>query len=200
MVFQDPNDQLFCPTIWEDVTFGPYNIGLSNDEVIKRSKEALKMVGLEGYEQKPPHHLSIGEKKKAAIATILSMKPEILILDEPTANLDPKTRNELINCIKNICKEEQVTLIVASHDINFVSYVTEKAYILNKGEIVGKGKLIDLFSNIKMLEEAGLEPPLITHFFYLLNQNVFCHPIIPLPLTMEEALKKIKEKLGMNNY
>lgn len=195
MVFQDPNDQLFCPTLWEDVTFGPYNLGLENDEVIKRGKNALKIMELEGYEQKPPHHLSIGEKKKAAIATVISMNPEILMLDEPTANLDPKAKNELINYIKKICNEQKVTLIVASHDMNFIPFVAEKAYVLKSGEIIGGGKLVDLFSNTKLLMDAGLEPPLITYFFQLLNQHILNRPITPLPLTIEEALDKIKEQL-----
>jgi cobalt/nickel transport system ATP-binding protein len=199
MVFQDPNDQLFCPTLWEDVTFGPYNLGLPEDEVIERGKNALKIMGLNGYEQKPPHHLSIGEKKKAAIATIISMNPEILILDEPTANLDPKTRDELINYIKKICDEQEITLIVASHDINFIPLIAEKAYILKQGEIIGQGKIVDLFSNTKLLIEAGLEPPLITYFFQLLNQHIFDRPIMPLPLTIEEALNKIREQLKIKH-
>ena len=119
LVFQDPDDQLFCPTLWEDITFGPLNMGLPEEEVTRRAKDALRGVGLEGYEEKPPHHLSVGEKKKAAIAAVLALKPEILILDEPTANLDPKSRTELAKLANSLYEEQKITLITATHDVDF---------------------------------------------------------------------------------
>jgi len=191
-VFQDPDDQLFCPTLWEDVTFGPLSMDLSKKEVARRAKEALKVMGLEGYEEKPPHHLSAGEKKKAAIATVLVMEPEILILDEPTANLDPKSRTELVKIVDNLHKERKITLITATHDVNFVAAVADRVYVLNKGQIIAEGHVREVFSNPKLMEEANLEPPALTHFFNILNEQSGMDLIKPLPLTIEEAIDKMK--------
>ena len=191
-VFQDPDDQLFCPTLLEDVTFGPLSMDLSREEVARRAKEALKVMGLEGYEEKPPHHLSAGEKKKAAIATVLVMEPEILILDEPTANLDPKSRTELVKIVDNLHKERKITLITATHDVNFVAAVADRVYVLNKGQIIAEGHVREVFSNPKLMEEANLEPPALTHFFNILNEQSGMDLIKPLPLTIEEAIDKMK--------
>ncbi|MEM3438007.1 MAG: ATP-binding cassette domain-containing protein [Nitrososphaerales archaeon] len=196
IVFQDPDDQLFCPTLWEDVIFGPLNMGLSEDEVVKRGKEALRMVGLDGYEERAPHHLSAGEKKKAAIATVLVMKPKILILDEPTANLDPKGKRELVNIINNLHKNQKITLIIATHDIDFIPLVADRAYILNK-RIIAEGNLEDLFSNSDMMMKAGLDLPNVTRLFKLINESLGFN-IINLPLTVEQALFEIKKILKNN--
>lgn len=165
---------------------------LSKEEIARRTKEALKVMGLEGYEEKPPHHLSAGEKKKAAIATVLAMEPEILILDEPTANLDPKSRTELIKIVDNLHKERKITLITATHDVNFVAAVADRVYVLNKGQIIAKGHVREVFSNPKLMEEANLEPPALTHFFNILNEQSGIDLIKPLPLTIEEAIDKMK--------
>ncbi|MGB9659699.1 MAG: energy-coupling factor ABC transporter ATP-binding protein [Nitrososphaerales archaeon] len=191
LVFQDPDDQLFCPTLWEDVTFGLLNMGLDEDEVVKRGKEALRSVGLDGYEERAPHHLSAGEKKKAAIATVLAMGPKILILDEPTANLDPKGKTELVKIINNLHKNQKITLVVATHDVDFIPLVADRAYILNK-RLIAEGNLEDLFSNSDMIREAGLEPPSVTRLFELLNQSIGFNDIKSLPLTIEQALYEIK--------
>jgi cobalt/nickel transport system ATP-binding protein len=191
-VFQDPDDQLFCPTLWEDVTFGPLSMDLSKGEVARRAKEALKVMGLEGYEEKPPHRLSAGEKKKAAIATVLAMEPEILILDEPTANLDPKSRTELIKIVDNLHKERKITLITATHDVNFVPAVADRVYVLNKGRIIAEGHVREVFSNSRVMMEANLEPPVLAHFFSILNERSDIDLIKPLPLTIEEAITKMK--------
>lgn len=198
LVFQDPDDQLFCPTLWEDVTFGLLNIGLGEDEVVKRGKEALGSVGLDGYEEKAPHHLSAGEKKKAAIATVLAMEPKILILDEPTANLDPKGKTELVKIINNLHKSQKITLVVATHDVDFIPLIADRAYILNK-QVIAEGSLEDLLSNPDMMKEAGLEPPNVTRLFELLNQSMGFDAIKPLPLTVEQALHEIKQCFIKNN-
>jgi cobalt/nickel transport system ATP-binding protein len=198
LVFQDPDDQLFCPTLWEDVIFGLLNMGLDKSEVVRRAKEALKNVGLDGYEEKAPHHLSAGEKKKAAIATVLAMEPEILILDEPTANLDPKGKTELIKLINNLHRSQKITFIVATHDVDFIPMVADRAYILNKGRIMAEGSLEDVLSDFEMMEKVGLEPPTVTRLFELLNQWIGFDDIKPLPLTIEQALHKIKHYLGNN--
>ena len=202
LVFQDPDDQLFCPTLWEDIAFGPLNMGLSEGEVARRTKEALEAVGLEGSGEKPPHHLSVGEKKKAAIATVLAMKPEILILDEPTANLDPRSRAELIELLDNLHKTQGVTLIVATHDVNFVPMLIDRVYVLNKGHVIAEGSVRAIFSNFKLMKEANLEPPVIALPFSLLNEQNGIDCTESLPLTIEEALHEIRrlmKRVGLRN-
>ena len=128
ILFQDPDDQIFMPKVWDDVAFGPINLGRSKEEVSELVNNALMNTGLEGFEDRVPHHLSYGEKKRVAIAGILAMEPNILLLDEPTANLDPKGRSELMDIIKNSCD----TLICATHDINIASELAERIIILNR--------------------------------------------------------------------
>ena len=190
LVFQDADDQLFSPTLWEDVCFGPLNMGLPEEEVRERSVEALKAVGLEGYEEKPPHHLSAGEKKRAAFATVLAMHPKILLLDEPTANLDPKNRFELTNLLRNLHNSYHITLITATHDVNFVPEVAERLCILNKGHVISDGSPREIFSNSKLLSEANLEPPIVTRLFNALAQEKG-NQIETLPLTVEEAIHEL---------
>ncbi|MFQ5711122.1 MAG: energy-coupling factor ABC transporter ATP-binding protein [Candidatus Geothermarchaeales archaeon] len=156
LVFQEPDDQLFCPTLWEDITFGPVNMGLSEEEIRERAEDALKTVGLGGYEEKAPHHLSVGEKKKAAIAVVLAMRPEVLILDEPTANLDPASRMDLIRLLNRLLENRGITLVVAAHDVDFVSRVANRIYILNRGRIVAEGTVEEVFSNVNIMREARL--------------------------------------------
>lgn len=191
LVFQDPDDQLFCPTLREDVSFGPLNMGLPDEEALERTRDALKAVGLEGYEEKPPHHLSVGEKKKAAIATVLAMQPEILLLDEPTANLDPRSKLELIDVINSLRITRNITLITATHDVNFLPTVADRVYVLSRGHIISEGSLKEVFSNPKIMNQANLELPIITQLFHLLaEQNSVATE--STPLTVEEALYEIE--------
>ncbi len=156
LVFQNPEDQLFSPTVFEDVSFGPLNMRLSAEEVIKRSSAALEMVEMSGFENRSSHHLSEGEKKRISIATVLSMNPEILVLDEPTSNLDPKHRRELINLLKKICK----TIIIVSHDLEAVLELCDRTVLMNRGKIVKDGKTIEIMKDKKLMEENYLECPL----------------------------------------
>jgi cobalt/nickel transport system ATP-binding protein len=190
LVFQDPDDQLFSPTLWEDVCFGPLNMGLSEEEVKRRSMDALKVVGLEDYAEKPPHHLSVGEKKRAAIATVLAMQPKILILDEPTANLDPKSRRDLVNLLRSLHSGRDITLITATHDTNFLPAVVDRMCVLNKGCIIAEGKLREIFLNSKIMDEASSELPIVTQLFRLLADKKGM-TIYSLPLTVEEALSEL---------
>ena len=154
LVFQDPEDQLFSPTVFDDVAFGPINMGYSEDEVRRRVTEALVGVGMEGCEKRSPHHLSIGEKKRIAIATILSMKPEILIIDEPTANLDPRGKWELIELLRGL----PITKIVASHDLELVEALCQRIILLDEGRVIANGSTESIMSNILLLERHGLAP------------------------------------------
>ena len=170
IVFQDPNDQLFAPTVKEDIAFGPMNLGLSYDEVEKRVEDALKMVGMENYEDKTPHHLSGGQQKRIAIAGIIAMKPELMILDEPTAGLDPDGVEKVLN-IMNQLNEEGMTLIISSHDIDMISKYADKIFVLYNGEIIESGNKNKIFSDMELLRKAHLRTPITTEILYNLKES-----------------------------
>lgn len=153
LLCQDPDDQLFCNTLDEDVAFGPYHQGLSPREIEERSRRAIEAVGLEALRFKAPHHLSYGQKKRAALATILSMEPRILILDEPTANLDPKQERLFLDLLKSF----QGTLICISHDLIFLYEICSRAVVLEKGRIHHDFSMQDLVSQKEYLREHGLD-------------------------------------------
>lgn len=170
IVFQDPNDQLFAPTVKEDIAFGPMNLGLSYDEVEKRVEDALKMVGMENYEDKTPHHLSGGQQKRIAIAGIIAMKPELMILDEPTAGLDPDGVEKVLN-IMNQLNEEGMTLIISSHDIDMISKYADKIFVLYNGEIIESGNKNKIFLDMELLKKAHLRTPITTEILYNLKES-----------------------------
>ena len=153
MVFQDPDDQLFCSTVFDDVAFGPLNMGLPFQEVSSRVREALAEVDMEGYETRSAHHLSFGEKKRVSIATVLSMKPELLVLDEPTSNLDPRQRKNLIKLLESV----KVTKIIASHDLDMIRHLCNRVVILNNGTIVIDTRDVNILSNADIMNSNGLE-------------------------------------------
>jgi cobalt/nickel transport system ATP-binding protein len=151
-VFQNPDDQLFCPTLFEDVAFGPRNLGLPEEEVSRRVKDALRTVGLAGQEERAPFHLSVGEKKRAALATVLSMDTRLLVLDEPSSNLDPRGRRELAKLLGRMPR----TMIIATHDMEFARTLCTRAVVMNKGQIVDGGDLPQFLDNPSRLHEYGL--------------------------------------------
>ncbi len=156
LVFQNPDDQLFCNSVFDDVAFGPLQLSIETEEVISRVKDALVEVGLPDHQNRHPSHLSYGERKSISIATVLSMNPSILILDEPSSNLDPKRRKKLIYYLKNFEK----TLIIATHDLDMALDVCDNALILNKGEIAAEGRVSEILSDEILLEKNDLELPL----------------------------------------
>lgn len=156
VVFQDPDDQLFSPTVHDDIAFGPINMGLSKDEVNERVEKALAEVGMKGFEKKAAYHLSFGQKKRVATATVLSMEPDILALDEPSSNLDARGRRELLTILLGL----PVTKIVITHDLLFVLELCERTVIMDDGKIVADGPIEELLSNEELLEAHGLEAPL----------------------------------------
>jgi cobalt/nickel transport system ATP-binding protein len=155
LVFQDPDDQLFSPTVFEDVAFGPLHIGLPEGKVRRRVHWALAQVGMEGFEDRMPHHLSLGERKRIAIATVLSMEPAILVLDEPTSGLDPRSRRSLIQLLRELPQ----TMLVASHDMRLVRDLCPRTVILDEGRIVADGPTHHLLADVELLERHGLEQP-----------------------------------------
>ena len=154
LVFQDPDDQLFSPTVFDDVAFGPINMSSTEEEVRQRVAGALAAVGLVGYEQRSPHHLSIGEKKRVAMATVLSMSPEILVIDEPSSNLDPRAKWSLVELLKGL----PMTKVICSHDLEIVPALCQRIIILDGGRIVADGPTWHLLSNVELLREHGLAP------------------------------------------
>lgn len=155
-VFQDSDAQLFMPTVYEDVAFAPQNFGLKPDEVKKRVEEALKSVGIEDIKNKPIYHLSGGEKKLVSIATVLSMRPEILIFDEPSITLDPKNRRKFINVIKSLDK----TKLIASHDLDMILDTCSRTVLINNNRIIKIGDTNGILKDKELLESNGLELPL----------------------------------------
>lgn len=148
LVFQDPDNQLFSPTVFDDVSFGPINMGLTKEEVITTVNKALKEVDMLQSIKRSSHHLSFGEKKRISIATVLSMQPQILVLDEPSSNLDPRHRRELINFLKEL----KLTKIIATHDLDLILETCLRVALLNKGKISATGNTIDILRNKDLLE------------------------------------------------
>jgi cobalt/nickel transport system ATP-binding protein len=155
LVFQNPDDQLFSLTVFEDVAFGPLHMGLAEEEVRERVSQALAAVEMTDYRDRVSHHLSIGEKKRIAIATVLSMSPEILILDEPTAGLDPRARRNLINLLAKL----ELTMLISTHDMAMVAELFPRMAIMDGGRIVGEGYTVDLLADEALLDRHGLELP-----------------------------------------
>jgi cobalt/nickel transport system ATP-binding protein len=156
MVFQDPDDQLFMPLVHDDVAFGPLNLGLPPEEVEARVDQALATVGALHLKDRPPYRLSGGEKRAVAIATVLSMSPDILVMDEPTSFLDPKTRRQLIELLKTF----HHTLIIATHDLDLVLDLCPRTIILKAGQVVADGPTLEILQNEELLESSSLEKPL----------------------------------------
>lgn len=155
MVFQDPDDQLFMPTVYEDVAFGPLNLGLPPAELDMHVTEALNRVGALHLKDRPPHHLSGGEKRAVAIATVLSMGPSILVMDEPSSNLDPGARRRLINLLKTF----EHTKILATHDLDMALELCNRTIVLHRGEVKADGPTRAIFTNDALLAECHLEKP-----------------------------------------
>lgn len=155
MVFQNPDDQLFSPTVFEDVAFGPLHMGYPEDEVRLRVSQALSRVHMTEYADRLSHHLSMGEKKRIAIATVLAMDPDILVFDEPTAGLDPRARRSLINLLQEI----PLTLLVSTHDMRMVAELFPRTIVMDHGSIVADGSTGDIMEDEALLEQHGLEKP-----------------------------------------
>lgn len=155
LVFQNPDDQLFSPTVFDDVAFGPLHMGLPEDEVYQRVGEALAAVEMSGFGDRLSHHLSVGQKKRIAIATVLAMQPQILILDEPSAGLDPRARRALINLLREL----PITMLVSSHDLRMVEELFPRMVVMDEGRIVADGSTEELLADEALLEAHGLEKP-----------------------------------------
>jgi cobalt/nickel transport system ATP-binding protein len=155
IVFQDPDDQVFMPTVGEDVAFGPANLGLRGAELDARVQAALAAVGMEERRDRAPHHLSFGERRLVAIATVLAMEPEILVLDEPSANLDPVGRRELAEVLRRL----GLTMLMVTHDLPYALLLCDRAVVMNRGRIAADGPIAEILSNTALMAANRLELP-----------------------------------------
>jgi energy-coupling factor transport system ATP-binding protein len=175
LVFQYPEYQLFEETIEKDIGFGPKNLGLTDEEIDSRVKRAMKMVGLdyETYKDKSPFDLSGGQKRRVAIAGVVAMEPNVLILDEPTAGLDPKGRDDILNQVKLLHKEYKMTIILVSHSMEDVAKVADRILVMHKGKCIINGAPANVFKEIDTLESVGLAVPQVTYLMKSLKEKGF---------------------------
>lgn len=155
IIFQDPDDQLFMPTVREDVAFGPRNLGITGEELDQRVLDALEQVGMAEFIDRPPHHLSFGQRRRVAVATVLAMKPEILVLDEPSSNLDPASRRELAEILRSL----DITMLMVTHDLPYALELCERSVILSGGRIVADGTTLDILCDANLMAAHRLELP-----------------------------------------
>ncbi|GAB1640656.1 energy-coupling factor ABC transporter ATP-binding protein [Krasilnikovia sp. MM14-A1259] len=155
IVFQDPDDQLFMPTVAEDVAFGPANLGLRGDELTERVEQALTSVGMAAYRDRAPHHLSFGQRRRVAVATVLAMRPDVLVLDEPSSNLDPASRRELAEILEGL----PITILMVTHDLPYALQLCDRSVILDDGRIAADGPTEDLLTDPALLHRHRLELP-----------------------------------------
>ena len=196
IVFQNPDDQIFAPTVEEDVAFGPLNLKLPMEEVQKRVTESLARVGMSGFEKKAPHHLSGGQKKRVAIAGILAMQPEIMVLDEPTAGLDPQGVRDLSALLKEL-NDEGITIIISTHEVDLVPNYAKRVFVLVDGLLIAEGTPKEIFAQPEILDQANLEVPIVTELFQDLEKEGF-DMNNDYPLTITEAKEKFLELLNKN--
>jgi cobalt/nickel transport system ATP-binding protein len=191
IVFQDPDDQLFTQSVIEDVEYGPKNIKLPENDIKQRSKEVLEKIGIYHLKDRPPHRLSFGEKKKASLATALVLKPELLILDEPTANLDLASRRGLLDMLNDLNKEG-TTILVSTHDVEALPELTERVIVINGGKILGEGATFEVLRNSKLLGAAGLEPPAVAKLFSELKAAGLVKEV---PITIGAGFEELRDLL-----
>lgn len=156
IVFQDPDDQLFMPTVRQDVAFGPANYGVEGDELEARVTDALTAVGMLEVADRPPHHLSLGQRRRVAVATVLAMRPEIVVLDEPSSNLDPASRRELADILTSL----EITMLMVTHDLPYALELCPRSLVINDGRIIADGPTAEILSNRNLMKANRLELPL----------------------------------------
>ncbi len=196
-VFQDPYDQLFALTVFDDISFGPRNMGLSESEVRDKVLDALKSVGLEGFENRPIKTLSYGQKKRLCIAGVLAMSPQIMLMDEPLSGLDPMGVRDIAVLLKKLNKEKGLTIIMATHEVDLIPLYVDRVAILSKGKIIRIGEPSSVFSSSEEIKDAKLRMPYIAKLMeQLKSDGAFDYEKIPLTVgeAKKEILKKIQHK------
>lgn len=169
LVFQDPNDQLFAATVYEDISYGPTNLGLPGNEIEKRVERAIELMGLRELQNKNIHALSYGQKKRVAIAGILALEPEIIVLDEPTAGLDPVGASRLMHLLRSVQKEIKMTVILSTHEVDIVPIYCDRVYVMNKGRICLEGSPHTVFAQAEVLRGLNLRLPRVAHLVEVLG-------------------------------
>ena len=192
MVFQNPDDQLFSATVEEDVAFGLRNLKLPESEIQKRVAESLGSVAASDLSPRAIHHLSFGEKKRVALAGLLAMGPSILILDEPTAGLDPSGETLMLHLLQRLNREKGITVILATHSVDLLPLFVDRIYVLNRGRVLKQGPAEGIFYDHDLIDQAGLRLPYISRLLYDLKRYDGV-PINGLPLTIREARKRLLE-------
>lgn len=190
LVFQNPDDQLFAPTVFEDVAFGPQNMGFAQEEIVRRVNSALNAVDMDGFAKKSIHNLSFGQKKRICIAGLLAMGHEILLLDEPTAGLDPMGEYKMMDLLTKLNKEQGVTVVMATHSVDLVPLFLDRLYILSKGRIVRSGPPAEVFTAPEEMAQVKLRLPHIAELIYRLKNEDGVH-FEKIPLTVGEARREI---------
>ncbi len=191
VVFQDPDDQLFNPSVIEDIEYGPKNLKLPEEDIKERSAHVLEKMGIEHLKDRPPHRLSFGEKKKVSLATALVLKPELLILDEPTANLDLVSRRGLLDTLNELNKAG-TTIIVSTHDVEALPELADRIIVINHGAMLGEGRTSEVLQDLKLLGSAGLELPAIAKLFSELKAAGLVKEV---PITISAGLKELCDLL-----
>ncbi len=184
LVFQNPDDQIFAPTVEQDVAFGPTNLGLPEETVRHRVTEALRIVGLSDYLTRVPHHLSGGEKKRVAIAGVIAMEPQVLVLDEPTAGLDPQGIQDIVRFIRTVSDTYGMTVIFSTHSLSLTAELADYIYVMNRGESVAEGSVSDIFSRPDLLTGIRLDIPVLPKLIHSLQKRGVS---IDMAYTYEEA-------------
>ncbi len=193
IVFQNPDDQIFSPTVEQDVAFGPTNLGLDEETVQHRVEEALHIVGIEHLANRVPHHLSGGEKKRVAIAGVVAMEPQVLVLDEPTAGLDPQGVRDFNNFCNSLSEKYGLTVIFSTHDVSLVPEIADYVYVMNKGSVMASGTVEEIFVQMEMLQSVRLDVPVLPKLIRSLQE----HGIdINMGYTFEEVEKVFLEAFG----
>lgn len=198
LVFQDPNDQLFAATVFDDVSNGPTNLRCALVEITRRVQQALEQVGMWEYRKRSLHELSYGQKKRVAIAGILAMQPEIMILDEPTAGLDPRTAAALMKLLKSLQKEQGLTIILATHEVDIVPIYCDRVYVMQSGAIIREGTPSEVFADPERIRQAYLRLPRVAHLVELLKRNGTLN-IDNLPLTIGQAKSLLEQEKVKTN-
>jgi cobalt/nickel transport system ATP-binding protein len=189
IVFQDPDDQLFTQSVIEDIEYGPKNLRLPESDIKNRSDHVLEKMNILHLRDRPPHRLSFGEKKKVSLATALVMEPELLILDEPTANLDLVSRRDLIRTLNEL-NAAGTTVVISTHDVEALSELADRIIVISHGALVGEGETAKVFQDLQLLESAGLEPPVIVKLFTELRSMGIVREV---PTTIKDGQKQLAE-------
>jgi cobalt/nickel transport system ATP-binding protein len=193
IVFQNPDDQIFSPTVEQDVAFGPTNLGLDEETVNHRVQEALKIVGIEDLADRVPHHLSGGEKKRVAIAGVIAMEPQVIVLDEPTSGLDPQGVRDFNEFINSLSSKYGMTVIFSTHDVSLVPEIADFLYVMNKGRIIAEGTIDEIFIQPDLLQSVRLDVPVLPKLISTLRS----HGVeISMAFTYADAEKAFLDAFG----